>query len=92
MPFYMRMSDTPMSDFEMVFLLFFFICCNISSHIHIMERKTGGIRDICCPVVGNINDKMERVDILRLLEHVFKAAVPQILCQLMEKSLSSSAK
>lgn len=33
-----------------------------------------------------------RVDILRLLEHVFKAAVPQILCQLMEKSLSSSAK
>lgn len=33
-----------------------------------------------------------RVEIVRLLEHVLKAAVPQIVCQLMEKSLSSSAK
>lgn len=27
-----------------------------------------------------------RVEILRLLDHVFRAAVPQIVCKLMEKS------
>lgn len=56
------------------------------------KEKQVEYRDIFTPVVGNINHKNGGMETLRLLQYVFRAVGPQSVCQLMEMSLSSSAK